>query len=145
MGLTPADFPRIFADLPEQPVAMGANCGVGASDLLVSLLGMTAENAGIFIAKANAGIPQFRGEHIHYSGTPELMADYARLAADAGARIIGGCCGTKPEHLAAMRAALDAYGPGERPNRATVEARIGPLVAPPNEGGRVRERRGRRG
>src|SRR5687768_11081505 len=145
MGLTPAELPGIFADLPEQPVAMGANCGVGASDLLVSLLGMTAENAGIFIAKANAGIPQFRGEHIHYSGTPELMADYARLAADAGARIIGGCCGTKPEHLAAMRAALENYGPGERPNRATVEARIGPLVAPPNEGGRVRERRGRRG
>ncbi len=145
MGLTPADFPRIFADLPEQPVAMGANCGVGASDLLVSLLGMTAENAGIFIAKANAGIPQFRGEHIHYSGTPELMADYARLAADAGARIIGGCCGTKPEHLAAMRAALENYGPGERPDRAIVEARIGPLAAPPNEGGRVRERRGRRG
>jgi len=145
MGLTPADFPRIFADLPEQPVAMGANCGVGASDLLVSLLGMTAENAGIFIAKANAGIPQFRGEHIHYSGTPELMADYARLAADAGARIIGGCCGTKPEHLAAMRAALENYGPGERPDRSMVEARIGPLAAPPNEGGRVRERRGRRG
>ncbi|HWT29864.1 MAG TPA: betaine--homocysteine S-methyltransferase [Propylenella sp.] len=144
MGLTPADLPNIFADLPAQPVAMGANCGVGASDLLVSLLGMSEANDGIFIAKANAGIPQFRGEHIHYSGTPELMADYARLAADAGARIIGGCCGTKPAHLAAMRQALDGYLPGDRPDRAAVEARIGPLVAPPNESGRVRERRGRR-
>jgi hypothetical protein len=60
---------------------MGANCGVGASDLLFSLVQMSQANPGpTFIAKANAGIPQFRGEHIHYSGTPELMADYARLA-----------------------------------------------------------------
>lgn len=146
MGLTPADMPRIFADLPVQPVAMGANCGVGASDLLLSLVQMAEANDGpVFIAKANAGIPQFKGEHIHYSGTPELMADYARLAADAGARIIGGCCGTKPEHLVAMRAALDGYVANGRPDRAAIETRIGPLVAPPNEGGRVRERRGRRG
>lgn len=146
MGLPPADLPSVFADLPVAPVALGANCGVGASDLLVSLLQMSEANPSLaFIAKANAGIPQFKGEHIHYSGTPELMADYARMAADAGARIIGGCCGTKPAHLAAMRAALAAYSPGPRPDRATIEARIGPLVAPPNESGRVRERRSRRG
>ena len=41
------------------------------------------------------------------SGTPELMADYARIALDAGAKIIGGCCGTTPDHIAAMRRALD--------------------------------------
>jgi 5-methyltetrahydrofolate--homocysteine methyltransferase len=106
---------------------------------------MAEANEGpTLIAKANAGIPHFKGEHIHYSGTPELMADYARMAADSGARIIGGCCGTKPEHLAAMRQALDAHVPGQRPDRAEVEARIGPLVAPANEGGRTRERRGRR-
>jgi 5-methyltetrahydrofolate--homocysteine methyltransferase len=80
---------------------------------------------------ANAGIPQFRGEHIHYSGTPELMADYARLAVDAGARIVGGCCGTMPEHLAAMRRAIDGHVGGPSPDRAEIEARLGPLVAPP--------------
>jgi 5-methyltetrahydrofolate--homocysteine methyltransferase len=144
MGLTPADLPTIFADLPEQPLAMGANCGVGASDLLYSLLQMSEANPGpAFIAKANAGIPQFRGEHIHYSGTPELMADYARLAVDAGARIVGGCCGTTPAHLAAMRQAIDAHRPSGRPDRAAIEARVGPLVAPPSEA-RGRERRGRR-
>ena len=146
MGLTPADLPKIFAELPQQPLAIGANCGVGASDLLVSIVQMAGANPGpVFIAKANAGIPQFKGEHIHYSGTPELMADYARLAADAGARIIGGCCGTKPSHLVAMRAALDAHQAGERPDRAEIEQRIGPMVNPPSENGRVRERRGRRG
>lgn len=143
MGLSPADLPSIFADLPVPPVAIGANCGVGASDLLFSLVQMTESNPGPFIAKGNAGIPQFKGEHIHYSGTPELMAEYARLAADAGARIIGGCCGTTPRHVTAMREALEGYEPGNRPDRAIIEARIGPLVAPPSEG-RARERRGRR-
>ena len=145
MGLSPADLPTIFADLPQQPVAMGANCGVGASDLLYSIVQMAEAHPGpILIAKANAGIPHFRGEHIHYSGTPELMADYARLAADAGARIIGGCCGTKPAHLVAMRRALDGYTPGTRPDRSAIEAAIGPLVNPPSEA-KARERRSRRG
>jgi 5-methyltetrahydrofolate--homocysteine methyltransferase len=78
---------------------------------------------------------------VHYSGTPELMADYARLAADSGARIVGGCCGTTAVHLAAMRQALDAWRPGGRPDRAEIEARIGPLAAPPVEAGASRERR----
>ena len=144
MGLLPADLPAIFADLPVQPLAVGANCGVGASDLLYSLIQMTAAESDLpFIAKANAGIPQFRGEHIHYSGTPELMAEYTRLAVDAGARIVGGCCGTTFTHLAAMRAALDTHSPAARPDRAAIEARVGPLAAPPSDG-RTRERRSRR-
>ena len=145
MGLPPADLPAIFSVLPEQPVAMGANCGVGASDLLYSLLQMTdGRDELAFIAKGNCGIPQFKGEHIHYSGTPELMAEYARLAVDSGARIVGGCCGTTPAHLAAMRAALDGHTQRTRPDRATIEKAVGPLVNPPSEG-KVRERRSRRG
>jgi 5-methyltetrahydrofolate--homocysteine methyltransferase len=144
MGLMPGELPSIFAELPEQPVALGANCGVGAPDLLHALVQMAeADPEPALIAKANAGVPQFRGEHIHYSGTPELMANYARLAVDAGARIVGGCCGTTTAHLVAMRAAIDAHTRGERPDRAAIEAQVGPLVAPPSEG-RTRERRGRR-
>ena len=60
------------------------------------------------IAKGNAGIPKYHDGHIHYDGTPELMAEYAVLARDAGAPIIGGCCGTMPDHLRAMRAALES-------------------------------------
>jgi 5-methyltetrahydrofolate--homocysteine methyltransferase len=145
MGILPADLPGIFADLPAPPVAMGANCGVGAPDLLYALVQMTEASPGMaFIAKSNCGIPQFVGEHIHYSGTPELMADYARLAIDAGARIVGGCCGTTAAHIAAMREAIDGHAPGERPSRASIEARVGPMISPPSEG-RTRERRGRRG
>ena len=70
----------------------------------------------------------------------------SRLAIDAGARIIGGCCGTSPVHLAAMRAALDAHVKAARPTREEVVARIGPLVAPPvGEVGEKRSREGRRG
>jgi methionine synthase I (cobalamin-dependent) len=61
------------------------------------------------IVKGNCGIPEFRGSEIHYSGTPPLMAEYARLAIDAGARIIGGCCGTACDHLKAMRQAIDSH------------------------------------
>lgn len=145
MGLEPGALGRVAEGMTPGPVAFGSNCGVGASDLLVSVLAMTeAEPAAVVIAKANCGIPQVHGDQVHYSGTPELMADYARLAADAGARIIGGCCGTSPKHLAAMRAAIDSYTPGPRPDRATIEAKIGKLVAPPREAGAGDARRRRR-
>ena len=95
MGITPEALVEFAESLDPKPLAIGANCGVGASDLVMSILGMSAKKAGIpIIAKANAGIPHFVGEHIHYSGTPELMGDYACLAIDSGAQIIGGCCGT---------------------------------------------------
>lgn len=145
MGLEPGKLADVAASLSPPPIACGANCGVGASDLLVSVLAMSeAHPECIIIAKANCGIPQVHGDHVHYSGTPELMADYAHLAIDAGARIIGGCCGTSPTHLAAMRQAIDAHVPGPRPDRQVVEARIGPLVAPPVAATADRERRGRR-
>jgi 5-methyltetrahydrofolate--homocysteine methyltransferase len=84
------------------------------------------------IAKANCGLPTWQGAHIHYSGTPDLMADYAGLAVDAGARIVGGCCGTSPAHLAAMRQALDRHVQGEVPTLETIVARLGAFVSPPS-------------
>ena len=132
MGITPAEFAEFAATLPGPPLAIGTNCGVGASDLLASVLGLTQARPDIaVVAKANAGIPTVHGTHTHYSGTPELMADFARMALDAGARIIGGCCGTTPAHLAAMRSALEAHEPGARPDLGQIIARIGPLVSPP--------------
>jgi methionine synthase I (cobalamin-dependent) len=145
MGITPAALVEFAKELNPPPVAIGANCGVGASDLVMSVLGMAASEAGIpIIAKANAGIPQFIGAHIHYSGTPELMADYVHLAADSGARIIGGCCGTTFEHLAAMRDALQKHRAGARPDEATVVAELGPLQAPGAKGGHKVGGEGRR-
>jgi 5-methyltetrahydrofolate--homocysteine methyltransferase len=129
-------------------VAMGANCGVGASDILVSLLGMSGAAADkVYISKGNCGVPQFQGADIVYSGTTEVMGTYAGLAMAAGARIIGGCCGTSPAHLAAMRASVDNTPIGDRPSIDDIVAKIGPLTnaAPNAASGEGRERsRGRR-
>ena len=128
MGLLPKDIHAVVAGLAEQPLGVGANCGVGASDILASLLDMTeASPDATVIIKGNCGIPEFRGAEIHYSGTPELMADYVRLAIDGGAKIIGGCCGTTFDHLAAMRAALDVHRKQTRPTVETIVERIGPM------------------
>ena len=124
-------------------LAIGANCGVGASDILVSLLEMR-EAPYALVTKGNCGVPHFEGTSAVYSGTPELMATYARLAVDAGARIIGGCCGTSPEHLAAMRAAIDTHVPGEPPTIDEIIGKIGPLAnAVPTETAKRRPRRSR--
>ncbi len=126
MGLTSSDMVALVQGLPNPPLAFGANCGVGASDLLRTVLGFSAEDPQIpVIAKGNAGIPRFEDGHIHYDGTPELMAEYAVMARDAGATIIGGCCGTMPDHLRAMRAALETRPRGDRPALSEIEARIG--------------------
>jgi 5-methyltetrahydrofolate--homocysteine methyltransferase len=146
MGLLPDAFAAFAATLPTQPLAIGANCGVGAADLVVSILGITAADAATpVIAKANAGIPVVDGDRVVYSGTPETMELYAHLAVDAGAHIVGGCCGTTPAHLAAMRRAVDAHqAGGPRPEIAAIIAALGRLVqAPPSSGGEKRQGRRR--
>ncbi len=145
MGLTPAGLADLAETLPERPRAVGGNCGVGASDLLVSIGSMCAAHPeAIVVAKGNCGIPQFVGDQIRYSGTPELMGTYAGLAVDSGARIVGGCCGTSPEHLAAMRRALDGHTRRPAPTLECIETEVGPLVSPPKADGEGGSRRGAR-
>ena len=148
MGLPPKDIHGVVEGLDAKPIAVGANCGVGASDILASLLDMSdADPSATIVIKGNCGIPEFRGSEIFYSGTPDLMADYARLAVDGGARIVGGCCGTSFAHLAAMRKALDSHVNGPRPTVEAIVETIGPLrnkLAGHAEGAPRRERRGHR-
>ena len=148
MGILPEGIAALFDGLSVPPVAMGANCGVGASDILVTLLSMS-ENCGpthTYISKGNCGVPQFQGTEIVYSGTTEVMASYAALAVAAGARIIGGCCGTTPGHLAAMRGSLDSLHEQPRPSIDDIVREIGPLTNSAPSATIVRERtRARRG
>ena len=126
MGITAPDMVKLLAKIPNKPLAFGANCGVGASDLLRTVLGFSATGTQVpIVAKGNAGIPKYHDGHIHYDGTPELMANYATLARDCGATIIGGCCGTTPDHLLAMRAALESHVPQERPSLETIKTALG--------------------
>ncbi|MFQ5622721.1 MAG: betaine--homocysteine S-methyltransferase [Paracoccaceae bacterium] len=150
MGLTSVAMVELVAELPHQPVAFGANCGVGAADLLRTILGFASVPAELpIIGKGNAGIPKFVDGHIHYDGTPELMAEYAVMARDAGARIIGGCCGTQPEHIAMMRAALESRPKGPPPTPVEIQTVLGPFSSPADGTGEgapaPRPRRRRRG
>jgi len=129
MGVTPAQLARLAQELEPRPLAFGGNCGTGASELMAALLNLESAKAegDVLVAKSNCGIPQYVDGAIEYSGTPELMADYARLALDAGVRIIGGCCGTSPEHIRAMRDALEKHEKGSAPDMATVIAKLGEI------------------
>jgi 5-methyltetrahydrofolate--homocysteine methyltransferase len=149
MGVTSTDFVALVAELPNPPIAFGANCGTGASDLLRTVQGLAAAKPSRpLIAKGNAGIPKYHDGHIHYDGTPELMADYAVMARDSGARIVGGCCGTTPEHLAHMREALDTYAKAPQPSLDEIVAALGGFSSDNDGTGEntapKRERRGRR-
>ncbi len=151
MGVTSAAMVDMVERLPNPPIAFGANCGVGASDLLRTILGFAALGSERpIIAKGNAGIPKYHDGHIHYDGTPELMAEYAVLARDSGARIIGGCCGTMAEHLKQMRHALETRPKGPRPTLEAITALLGGFSSASDgtgddAGAPRRERRGRRG
>jgi 5-methyltetrahydrofolate--homocysteine methyltransferase len=151
MGTTSAALAELVERLVNPPLAFGANCGVGASDLMRTVLGFAATGTERpIIAKGNAGIPKYHDGHIHYDGTPELMAEYAVLARDAGVKIIGGCCGTMPQHLRAMRVALESRPKGNRPSLETIQAKLGAFSSASDgtgddAGAGRRERRGRRG
>ena len=158
MGVPPPQLVHIYRETVPRLAAFGANCGVGAADLVGTLLSMRshAQDQDLLVAKANCGIPQFVDGEIQYSGTPELMAEYARLARDCGARIIGGCCGTTPLHLAAMNRALLNHDPRPIPDIEAVVSALGPVTpgthrvcshstAPTEEKRRSRQGRRRRG
>lgn len=128
MGVTSQDMVQMVEGLPNPPLGYGANCGTGASDLLRTVLGFAAQGTERpIIAKGNAGIPKYVDGHIHYDGTPELMGEYAVMARDCGATIIGGCCGTMPEHLNAMRKALETRERGPRPALEQITSVLGPF------------------
>ena len=132
MGVTPEAAIAQARTMPSPPAAFGANCGVGPASLVDSVLGMMhgAGADSVIIAKGNCGVPQYRPSGIEYDGTPEIMADYACLARDAGARIIGGCCGTTAAHLAAMADALKRRPQGTTPDRTAIESQLGPITKP---------------
>lgn len=112
---------RVAAVLNDLGVdVMGANCSVGPAATFDALQEMIAEmqkSGGdtlgtlLFSAQPNAGLPTRIDNRFFYVATPDYFADYAARFARAGVHLIGGCCGTTPRHIAAMRRALDeSYG-----------------------------------
>ena len=155
MGVKPAELTELANNSDPAILGSGANCGVGAAETLAAVLSMGRANSDgkqIVVAKGNCGIPEWVDGKIVYNGTPELMAEYAKLARNAGARIIGGCCGTTYDHVRAMREALDESSSSEPPALDEIVATLGEVSSGIREllGERVaaanapRERRSRR-
>jgi methionine synthase I (cobalamin-dependent)/5,10-methylenetetrahydrofolate reductase len=94
--------------------ALGANCSVGPASLLQVVERMAAVAHTPLIAQPNAGLPTYRDGRLVYVSSPEYMAGQSRLMIEAGVALIGGCCGTTPEHLAAVRDAAKNVRPQVR-------------------------------
>ncbi len=110
MGVTGAEAVVRLSELGV--TAVGANCGNNLADTEAAVAEMRAANpAMLIVSKANAGMPEWRGTELHYSGSPEVMAAHAHRLRESGVSIIGGCCGSTPEHIAMMRAVLDGSLP----------------------------------
>jgi 5-methyltetrahydrofolate--homocysteine methyltransferase len=107
-GLSPEA--AVLAALDAGADIVGANCGEGFADMVEVLraMGPAARGAPI-MAQPNAGLPRTEGSSLVYPEGPDYAAALAPVLLDAGASILGGCCGTTPEHVAAIRRAVDAY------------------------------------
>ncbi|MGD8450951.1 MAG: homocysteine S-methyltransferase family protein [Phycisphaerae bacterium] len=89
---------------------VGSNCGNGIERMVEIAREFRSATDLPLIIQANAGLPQIRDGEPVYPETPEFMADKARELIALGVRVIGGCCGTTPAHIAALRAMVDAAG-----------------------------------
>jgi methionine synthase I (cobalamin-dependent) len=89
-------------------LAIGANCGNGPDEIegVVQIMRSRAPEIAI-VAKSNAGIPKMVEGDVVYDGTPAVMAEHAHTISELGATLIGGCCGSTPEHIRAMANALN--------------------------------------
>ncbi len=105
MGVSPQQALETLREF--HPIAIGGNCGNGPNEIEDVIQAMHAADPNIvLVAKANAGIPELIDGEVHYLGTPEIMARYAVRVRELGARIIGMCCGSTPEHVRAAAEAL---------------------------------------
>ena len=120
LGDSPAQVGEELARLGADVI--GVNCSGGPAQVLRILQAIRQAAPGTrLLVKPNAGWPEHVGGRIMYPAGPEYFGEYALAFIEAGASIVGGCCGTTPEHIAAMRAALDAPG-AARPHAGTLVA-----------------------
>ncbi len=117
-GVAPEDVTRLFDQLgDDMPEVLGINCGAGPGPVFDSYLRMTSaiDHSGLsdklvgYSALPNAGQPSLTGGRYTFMSRPDYCASYVEPFIRAGVRLIGGCCGTTPEHIKAMRKSLDTY------------------------------------
>ena len=135
-GVTPEDAVKLAFELGEnKPDVIGINCGAGPGPVFDSLLRMAEalKAKGIspdqlaFSCLPNAGQATLTAGRYRFSSQPDYCASYIEPYIHAGARLIGGCCGTTPEHIKAMRKSLDIYLASEKKEIATEERSRQPI------------------
>jgi len=105
MGVHPREAAHALLDLGVS--GMGANCGATLDMTLDAVQTMHQTAPGLpLIAKPNAGMPRLVGDEVVYDAPLDAVAAYARRFVDNGAMIVGGCCGSTPDHIAAISAAV---------------------------------------
>ncbi len=129
-GTTPEDFTRRLEEWGADVV--GINCSVGPALMLECIERMARVTDLPLSAMPNAGLPrQVDGRNL-YLCSPDYMAEYAKRFILAGVKLLGGCCGTTPAHIKAMRGAVRALQPPRRPLVTVLAAEAeGPKIEPP--------------
>ncbi len=108
-GTAPEDFTRALAAWGADVI--GVNCSVGPAGILDAVERMAKATDRPLSAQPNAGLPKDVGDRKIYLASPEYVASYARRLVEAGARFVGGCCGSTPEHIKKMRDYLASVAP----------------------------------
>jgi len=103
---------------------LGLNCSVGPRAMLDALETLKTLTAMPISVQPNAGLPQNIGGRNIYMTSPEYMAEYAKRFIQTGATIVGGCCGTNPEHIRAIRRAVRALQPVKRMDRTAASLAV---------------------
>ncbi len=127
-GSTPETFAPRLAEWGADVI--GCNCSVGPVAMLDAMERVRAATTLPLAAQPNAGIPRsVEGRNI-YLCSPEYMASYARKFVAAGVRLVGGCCGTTPEHIRTMKSALRVGEARSKTATAHVAGKAAPVAAP---------------
>jgi methionine synthase I (cobalamin-dependent)/5,10-methylenetetrahydrofolate reductase len=127
-GSTPETFAPRLAEWGADVI--GCNCSVGPVAMLDAMERVRAATTLPLAAQPNAGIPRsVEGRNI-YLCSPEYMASYARKFVAAGVRLVGGCCGTTPEHIRTMKSALRVGEARSKTATAQVAGKAAPVAAP---------------
>lgn len=116
---TPRGFHTIMGNAVSEAVAtleeegadaVGSNCGNGSAGMVEIARELRRHTSLPLVVQPNAGLPRVHGGHVVYDETPAQMAERAKGLMDIGVALVGGCCGTGPEHIRALRALVDSYG-----------------------------------
>jgi methionine synthase / methylenetetrahydrofolate reductase(NADPH) len=121
-GTTLESFVKGISSYPVDVV--GLNCSVGPKAMLEALEDLKSLTSLPISIQPNAGLPQNIGGRNIYLASPEYMAEYAKRFILTGAAIVGGCCGTNPEHIKAIRRAVHALQPAKRMDVRSAELKV---------------------